>query len=136
MISALDSNVLIDLLGPPTKFTDPSIAALDDCHRRGALIVCPVVIAELAAYSQTAGELKRLLEDMHLGLVAFSWDDLHAAGDAYVRYCRRSGRPKTRMLADFLIAGHAEAHADALVTRDRGYYSTYFPKLRLIEPGE
>lgn len=133
MISAIDSNVLIDLLGPPTKFTDPSIAALDDCHRRGALIICPVVIAELAAYSQTPADLKRMVEEMHLRLISFSWDDLHAAGEAYVRYCRRSGRPKTRMLADFLIAGHALAHADALLTRERGYYRTYFSALRLIE---
>lgn len=134
MISAIDSNVLIDLLGPPTKFTDASVAALDSCHRRGALILCPVVIAELAAYSQSPVELRRIMEEMHLGLIAFSWDDLHAAGQAHVRYCRRSTRPKTRMLADFLIAGHAVVHADALLTRDRGYYRTYFPKLDLIEP--
>jgi len=50
-----------------------------------------------------------------------------------VNYCRRSRSPKQRMLADFLVAAHAFTHADALLTRDRGYYRTYFPKLALIE---
>ena len=62
MISAVDSNVLLDLLGPPTPFTGPAVAALDECHRRGALVVCPVVIAELAAYGQSPSDLRRIME--------------------------------------------------------------------------
>jgi predicted nucleic acid-binding protein len=134
MISALDSNVLIDLLGPPTKFTEPSVGALDLALRQGALIISPIVVVETADYFISPEVMRETFDAMHLELHAFDWFDLCRAGQAYVAYCRRSREPKKRMLADFLVGAHALTHADALLTRDRGYYRTYFPKLVLIEP--
>jgi predicted nucleic acid-binding protein len=134
MTTAVDSNLLIDVIGQPNQFTDAGIAALDAALNKGPLLVCPVVVAETAGHFPSGEALRATFHSMHLEMRAFNWLDLHRAGVAYVNYCRRSRAPKQRMLADFLVAAHAFTHADALLTRDRGYYRAYFPKLALIEP--
>ncbi len=134
MTTAVDSNVLIDVIGRANDFTPRAIAALDTSLQSGALIVCPVVVAETAAYFPSHQALHRVFDSMHLEMREFGWHDLHRAGEAYVACCRRSREPRQRMLADFLVAAHAVIHADALLTRDRGYYRTYFSELRLLEP--
>jgi predicted nucleic acid-binding protein len=134
MRTAVDANVLIDVIGRPNEFTNAGIEALNRALQQGALLICPVVVAETAGHFSSADVLRATFQAMHLEMRAFDWRDLHAAGEAYAKYCRRNQTPKQRMLADFLVGAHAFTHADALLTRDRGYYRSYFPKLAVIEP--
>jgi predicted nucleic acid-binding protein len=134
MKTAVDSNVLIDVIGQPNEFTEAGVAALDAALQRGALLVSPIVAAETAGHFSSGEVLRATFQAMHLEMRSFDWLDLHSAGEVYLNYRRRNRAPKVRMLADFLVAAHAFAHADALLTRDRGYYRMYFPKLVLIEP--
>jgi len=87
MTTAVDSNVLIDLIGKETRFTAPSIAALDAARADGALMVCPVVAAEISVYYPMPKSLRESLETMGIAVQEMSYASLHLAGTVFVQYC-------------------------------------------------
>lgn len=47
MITAIDTNILLDILAPDPEFLDESVAALEEAARAGSMIICDQVYAEL-----------------------------------------------------------------------------------------
>ncbi|HQY26991.1 MAG TPA: type II toxin-antitoxin system VapC family toxin [Thermoflexales bacterium] len=126
MISALDSNVLIDIFADDTRYASASLAAVRAAGRDGSLVVCEIVLAEIARYFDTLDQLTRMLDRLGVAREPIGEAGCFLAG----------GGERDRVLADFLIAAHAQTRCAQLISRDRGYYRTYFPELKLIDPTE
>ena len=73
------------------------------------------------------------LADWNLVFLPSSAGSAALAGEMFHRYLERGGK-RGRVVPDFLIAAHAQLHADNLLARDRGYYRDYFQALRISDP--
>jgi len=119
------------------------------------LIVSEPVLAEIFPAFRGQDELQEFLLRTGVRFEPSTLEALERAGAAWSRYrdergtdflcqncgatqplsCSRcSSTVKTRqhLMTDFLIGAHAVTQADRLMTRDRGYFSTYFPDLNII----
>ena len=128
MITAVDTNVLLDVFLPDAHHGPRSAQWLRSAYDNGAILVCDVVYAELVpAFGDRAG-LDGVLRAIGGEPSPIDTDIAFEAGVRWRRY-RRAGGPRNRILTDFLIGAHAVAKADAFLSRDRGFYASYFPEL-------
>jgi len=78
---------------------------------------------------------ERALEEIDVRFAALDPEVALAAGQVFSAY-RRAGGRRDRVPADFLIGTHAWMRADRFLTRDRGFYRTYFKRLRIVDPSQ
>ncbi|HJO02574.1 MAG TPA: type II toxin-antitoxin system VapC family toxin [Acidobacteriota bacterium] len=133
MITAVDTNVLLDVFTADRQFLADSRRALRASMAAGSLIACDVVWAELGASFPRTSEAASAMRRIGVEFVPLDESSGLEAGAMWREYRQRGGS-RRRMIADFLIGAHAATTADRLLTRDRGFYSSYFSQLRLIDP--
>ena len=156
MITAVDTNIVLDVLIPGQPFGASSKRLLDQHLTNGKLIFCEVVYAELASYFPSEQELSQFLADTGIGLVYSNEKALYTAGKRWAEYTRKGRRNRftcancghafavacprcktalTRrlhVLADFIVGAHALVQADCMLSRDMGVYKTYFKDLNVV----
>jgi len=156
MITAVDTNIILDVLIPGEPFGESSKKLLDHHLSKGRLIICEIVFAELAAEFPSKEELTLFLTDTGMRLVYSNENSLFLAGSRWTEYTRKSDRyrfscsncgnsfeltcpqcaskltKRLHVLADFLIGAHALVQADCILSRDLGVYKTYFNDLQVI----
>lgn len=133
MITALDTNILFDLLLPNEAFVGRSTKAVEQAVAVGSLVICDLVYAELCSAFVSQGECDAFLEDLDIRVEALSRGASFLAGRIWRTY-RAGGGKRTRVMADFLIGAHAQEQASRLLSRDRGFYRRMFPALILLDP--
>ena len=130
MATAADTNILLDVFITDSVHTLDSGEALRVARQRGPLLVCDVVYAEPVLQFESRDALDAALHSVGATVSPIDTDIAYTAGLRWGQY-RRAGGPRTRILADFLIGAHAIAAAETFLSRDRGFYSTYFPELQV-----
>jgi|SRR5208283_166731 predicted nucleic acid-binding protein len=134
MITAIDTNVLLDVLLPNDEFCDAAMAAIEESVTAGSLVVCDIVYAELCVNFAAQQDCDEFLVANQIRVESLTRASHFAASRVWREY-RRQGGSRARILADFMIGAHAQLQTTRLLARDRGFYKKLFPSLKLVDPG-
>lgn len=148
--TVVDTSALIALLYPGDPHNDRAASLLHEASEEGALLINPIISAELAAdpFFGSVEALDAFLDDTGITVDGLSTEIALTAGTAFQSYldrrgddlqCSQCGHETTfscpgceeaitarqHIASDFLIGAHAET-ADRLLTFDSGFFREYF----------
>lgn len=129
----VDSNVLLDIATNDLTWSEWSANALAECAEHAALIVNPIIYAEVSIGYTTIEALNAALPSSIYRRNPLPWEAGFLAGKCFVDYRRRGGL-RSSPLPDFYIGAHAAIENLVLLTRDAGRFQTYFPRVEILSP--
>ena len=129
----VDTNVLVDILQNDPQWADWSIAQMRAQSSLHALVINPIIYAEVSLSFSTIEALDDVVGTLALELREIPRPALFLAAKAFAQYRRRGGS-KLQVLPDFFIGAHAALEGWPLLTRDARRFKTYFPTLEVLAP--
>jgi predicted nucleic acid-binding protein len=129
----VDTNVLIDVFENDPDWSDWSVGRLRERSMVSALVINPIIYAELSMAFSKIEKLDAEIAALNLRVLEIPRPALFLAAKAFAKY-RKQGGTKTNVLADFFIGAHAAVIEVPILTRDAARYRRYFPTIRLITP--
>ena len=132
MITALDTNILLDIFLPDPTFHQKSAMLLKKAYDEGALVICDIIYAELVPQFGERAKLDATIDSINVSISFLDKEVAFLAGSKWAQY-REAGGTRERIITDFIIGAHATLKADRFLTRDRGFYKTYFPEVLIMD---
>ena len=129
----VDTNVLVDVLQNDPQWADWSIAQMRAQSSLHALVINPIIYAEVSLSFSTLEALDDVVGTLALELREIPRPALFLAAKAFAQDRRRGGS-KLQVLPDFFIGAHAALEGWPLLTRDARRFKTYFPTLEVLAP--
>ncbi len=129
----VDSNVILDIVTEDHIWYGWSSKKLAELSQHNKLLINPVIYSEISISFERIEDLDDVLPDSFFIREQIPWDAAFLAGKCFLKY-RRSGGTRRSPLPDFFIGAHASVRNMSLLTRDKGRYGEYFPKLKIISP--
>jgi predicted nucleic acid-binding protein len=87
----VDSSILIDVLANDARWADWSLDQLARLGSQGALVINPIILAEVSPRFERAADLEAALADLPLVREALPWDAAFLAGQAFKVYRQSQG---------------------------------------------
>ena len=130
----VDTNILVDIAGPPTQWSETSREALESVFHQGPLIVNSSIFAEFSLGFELAVACEAAIESLGL-----AYREIPPASELFLAPrntpfpgYRQRGEPEARPCPIFSVGGHASALGAPILTRDTARYRTYFPEVQLL----
>lgn len=130
MAVIVDTNILLDIYTQDPAWEKRSAAAIASAADVAALVINPIIYAELSVGIEKIEELDQFL-GTDFRRDPLPWEAAFVAGKAFLAYRRRGGL-KTTPLPDFYIGAHAAVKGMEILTRDPKRYTSYFPTVKII----
>ncbi len=129
----IDSNILLDIFTQDKTWFNWSSETLADYAEHDLLYINPIIYAEISAGFSRIEDLENALPLDYIQRENLPYEAAFLAGKCFVKY-RRAGGTRRSPLPDFYIGAHAAVNQWSILTRDKGRYQSYFPKLKVIAP--
>lgn len=135
MITAVDANIILDILVGTPLDAEISSEALRRAKLSGQLITSAICYAEVSGNFSAQKHADDFFQMIGCEIEAIDKEIAFLASVFYRSYRKRGG-DRSRILPDFMVAAHAQLRADRLLTRDKRFYGPTFPKLKTVSAAD